>query len=105
MVKCPDCHQEMSSARTTSCTRKSITLGGQMVKRNTRYFDANKRCHDCNIVNRPGNAHHHGCDIERCPIDGQQLISCGHTRGGQMPAAVVKQQPGSGVLEGFFGKF
>lgn len=32
-------------------------------------------CHDCNVA--PGQFHHLGCDMERCPICGEQLISCG----------------------------
>lgn len=33
------------------------------------------RCHDCNA--RLSQIHHIGCDIERCPKCGGQLISCG----------------------------
>jgi hypothetical protein len=32
-------------------------------------------CHDCNTP--LGGYHHPGCDNERCPICGGQLISCG----------------------------
>jgi hypothetical protein len=32
-------------------------------------------CHDCNV--RVGAAHHLGCDAERCPRCGGQLIGCG----------------------------
>lgn len=37
--------------------------------------DPTHRCHDCNIA--PGGKHHPGCDMERCPKCGGQLISCG----------------------------
>lgn len=32
------------------------------------------RCHDCNALF--GHLHHWGCDAERCPACGGQLISC-----------------------------
>jgi len=32
-------------------------------------------CHDCNVA--PRKHHHPGCDMERCPRCGGQLISCG----------------------------
>ena len=39
------------------------------------YFDNKKgRCGDCGAV--PGHYHHVGCDLERCPVCGDQLISC-----------------------------
>jgi hypothetical protein len=33
-----------------------------------------KTCHDCEV--EEGNIHHLGCDMERCPFCGGQLISC-----------------------------
>ena len=32
------------------------------------------RCHDCNC--KEGELHEYGCDMERCPFCGGQLISC-----------------------------
>ena len=71
-MKCKDCKQEMLNA--DSCTLDEIKINGTWYKRNTSYHDVNDRCHDCNIIN--GNIHHFGCDIERCPECGKQIISC-----------------------------
>lgn len=35
----------------------------------------NERCSDCGAI--PGEYHLEGCDCERCPICGNQLITCG----------------------------
>jgi len=70
-MKCQDCGQKMTTAKT--CTLKTI----EGCERNTDYFDDNERCHDCGIVNKKGNYHHLGCDMERCPKCKGQLISCG----------------------------
>ena len=33
-------------------------------------------CHDCGVGY--GENHKENCDMERCPLCGKQLISCGH---------------------------
>jgi hypothetical protein len=75
MVKCDACNIEMTNS--VSCkTYPYIKLDGKIYKRNTTYFDVNKHCHDCGILNKKGNIHHNGCDMERCPKCKGQLISC-----------------------------
>ena len=75
MVKCEDCKQEMLGS--DSCTFLFIKLKGRWYKRNTDYFFSGYMCGDCAIVNKKGNIHHFGCDIERCPRCKGQLLSCG----------------------------
>lgn len=87
MVKCNDCNQEMREAE--RCTWPYLVVDGVRYKRDTEYYDWNPdRCHDCAIINKPGNVHHFGCDIERCPICKGQLISCGCLEGKEVSIAM-----------------
>lgn len=73
MAVCTDCKQDMLTV--TECTWQLIQVDGQFFLRSTERFDEqNGKCHDCNVVH--GNVHHYGCDVERCPKCGGQLISC-----------------------------
>jgi len=76
MVKCADCNLEMLNPNTQTCYFPAINIEGKWYWRDREYYDVNERCHDCNIVNKKGNIHHFGCDVERCPKCGKQLISC-----------------------------
>jgi hypothetical protein len=76
--KCLDCHHIMGAVNSCNKTRCGIIyLKGFFYKRNSNYFDVNKRCHDCGIINKKGNIHHLGCDVEKCPRCKGHLISCG----------------------------
>jgi len=76
MAICKYCNQDVENGNTKSCNFLYIVIDGKKYKRNTTYFDSNDRYHDCNIENKEGNIHHFGCDIDRCPICGEQLIYC-----------------------------
>ena len=77
---CSDCGKEMAPGN--GCTCSSIMLGGKTYERikvgDERDFEPNMSagevCHDCNAG--VGQYHHSGCDAERCPACGGQLITC-----------------------------
>lgn len=77
MSKCQDCKKEMLTASSCKKEFKYLEIDGKIYLRNTGYFDDGDRCGDCGIINAPGNIHHWGCDMERCPKCEGQLISCG----------------------------
>jgi predicted Zn-ribbon and HTH transcriptional regulator len=83
MAECGDCRKEMTNKKTESCSEdfNLIQINKKAYARNTEYFDVNERCHDCGIVNKKGNLHHFGCDMERCPKCRGQLISCNCKKG------------------------
>ncbi len=85
MAKCDVCKKEMMNDRTLSCTERWLVMtttvqdeNGQhadvVMKRADVYLDEERRCHDCNVGY--GGYHHTGCDWERCPFCGGQLITC-----------------------------
>ncbi|MEK6873207.1 MAG: hypothetical protein AABW90_04355 [Nanoarchaeota archaeon] len=60
-----------------SCIYHYIKLDdGKIYPRNNTCFGREETCHDCNILNKEGNYHHFGCDMEICPLCKKQLISC-----------------------------
>ena len=53
------------------------TIAGKSYLR-VQYEDASRPCHDCSVI--AGKLHVPDCDMERCPVYGGQLISCGCRR-------------------------
>ena len=80
MAKCEYCNKDMLKAN--GCIRVPIKHNGKEYEPikvgdpgDWLYgWDENARCGDCGA--KVGNFHHPGCDNERCPVCGLQLISC-----------------------------
>jgi hypothetical protein len=80
VAKCDWCEKEMTDKTVRTCEANSIVgfpdgKSLPAIPYNPDYGGADQRCHDCNIAR--GGCHHPGCDMERCPKCGGQLISCG----------------------------
>ena len=80
MAKCEVCKKDMLTA--DGCSIPKIHIGGKVYDRikcgeDGDFFpdmEDGQRCGDCGA--KKGFIHHWGCDTERCPACGGQLISC-----------------------------
>lgn len=73
-AKCQDCGKVMLDA--DGCDLSHIKIDGRWYERSTEHWqEPGERCHDC--AAKYGQYHHFGCDVERCPKCGNQIISCG----------------------------
>ena len=79
-AKCELCGRDMHASN--GCTVSTIRIAGKVYKRipvggHGDFLEgeaAEVRCGDCGAL--MGRYHHWGCDCERCPACGLQLISC-----------------------------
>ena len=78
MAVCDWCYGEMNTA--ASCVVEALHQNGRRfdmtpfgVRPNRRVSGG--RCGDCGV--QRGGWHHPGCDLQRCPACGGQLLSCG----------------------------
>lgn len=76
MAVCDLCDREMTSA--SSCTVTELHACGAPYTLSPYSPDpragGSPRCGDCGV--EPGGFHHIGCDLQRCPRCGGQLLSC-----------------------------
>lgn len=78
MAVCEICRREMTTA--DGCGVSFVLINGKRYERIKRASKRDMfptwygRCDDCGA--KRGQYHHAGCDLERCPACGGQLISC-----------------------------
>lgn len=69
----------------------------KLFKRSAR-SDERHPCHDCDVLE--GEIHDYGCDMERCPFCGGQVISCGCDYKHFYPTFDRGRHPGQVPFEG-----
>ena len=95
MAICHECKQEMGDV--DSCTYNIIIISGEKYERSREHFaEPDGRCNDCGI--KHGGIHHFGCDVERCPKCGLQLIGC-YCTGVAVGLARTQDSPGKEVKD------
>jgi len=57
-----------------SCSSLFAVVGERRLDRVRHDVSEIARCESCYVM--PGGLHHFGCDLERCPNCGGQLIAC-----------------------------
>lgn len=75
---CEWCNQDKEDKKTVTCIGDGTIVefpDGEMLRASTEHGnELDGRCHDCNVEH--GGYHHPGCDMERCPRCGRQIVTC-----------------------------
>lgn len=70
---CIDCgHDLRTPPHPPSCVGKLFKVDGRPVA--PKRHDNGHSCPDCHV--EPGSYHHPGCEYERCPVCGGQVVGC-----------------------------
>jgi len=75
MAICEACGQDMYDVDGCTVDMVDFPIGSSSPSDRYHFDEPSGRCHDC--FAKHGELHHPGCDVERCPRCGGQLISCG----------------------------
>ena len=80
MARSAFCGKEMFDG--TSCSESSLIVAGVAYtpirwgdEKGYRIAEPTSRCGDCGTPR--GGVHHHGCDLEQCPVCLSQAMMCG----------------------------
>ena len=80
MARCTFCGKEMLDGM--SCSESSLRIAGVDYapvrwgdETGYRVAEPTSRCGDCGTP--LGGVHHHGCDLEQCPVCLSQALMCG----------------------------
>ena len=80
MAVCTFCGNEMLEG--TSCSEERLCVGGIEYEpirwgeeKRYPFTMMREECGDCGVPK--GAVHHHGCDLELCPVCHSQALSCG----------------------------
>ena len=73
--KCTVCHRgRKKDSLFNTCKVKMVQVNGKLHRRTTHHEDRDDPCEVCGVF--PGGIHHLGCDIEECPVCGDQFTVC-----------------------------